>query len=341
MDQKRNDIAVALIFFNRPAPLSKVFEALRLSKPSKLFLIQDGARINNEKDQANIAACRKIVENVDWDCEVYKNFSEENLSCDHRIITGISWAFEHVDRLVVLEDDCVPSESFLPFCIEVLERYKSDLRVHMISGMNYLDVLDTTEDSYFFSQTAAGWGWATWKRSWELAMAQKNFDYLQDKASLKLITEYAGQSGTIAGINNLVSITQKTRELNLATSKFNSWEYSLGIAMFLSSSMVITPQKNLISNIGLTDESTHAVNSIKKLNKASQNLFFKKAYELDFPLKHPKYMIRNFNYEKEHLKLVGSNKYVLFLRKIESLLRRVYYSSGSERKTLLRKFLKK
>lgn len=339
--ERKNDIAVALIFFNRPAPLRKVFDALRLSRPSKLFLIQDGARVNNVKDEENIVACRKIVENVDWDCEVFRNFSEENLSCDHRIITGISWAFEHVDRLVVLEDDCIPSESFLPFCADLLERYKLDLRVHMISGMNYLNVLENIDDSYFFSQTAAGWGWATWKRSWELAMAQKNFDYLEDKPTLKLITEYADQSNTIAGINNLVEITKRTRELNLITSRFNSWEYSLGIAMFLSSSMVITPQKNLISNIGLTDDSTHAVNSIKKINKASQNLFFKEVYKLDFPLKHPKYMVRNFHYEKEHLKLVGSNKYVLFLRKIESLLRRLYYSSSSERKLLIRKFLKK
>jgi hypothetical protein len=134
-----NNIGVALIFFNRPLPLRTVFDELKKSKPKILFLIQDGARENNLLDIENISKCRKIVEEVDWEFEVYKNYSEMNLSCDNRIFTGLTWAFTFVDKLVVLEDDCVPSLSFLPFCEELLILYENDKRIHMISGTNYID----------------------------------------------------------------------------------------------------------------------------------------------------------------------------------------------------------
>ncbi|PKW20291.1 hypothetical protein [Flavobacterium lindanitolerans] len=339
MDNLNNSVGVALIFFNRPEPLEKVFNALRQSKPKNLFLIQDGPRLNNEKDVVGIKRCREIVQKVDWDCNVYENFSETNLSCDHRVFTGISWAFEYVDRLVILEDDCVPSNSFLPFCENVLEKYKDDRRIHMISGMNYVDEFKGTDDSYFFSNTAAGWGWATWKRSWNLVVEQKDFVFLENELTKKLITNYIAELGLkVNGVKNFIEIVENLRQKNLQTGKVNSWENALGIAMFLSSAMIITPQKNLVSNIGLTNESTHAVNSIKKLSKATQQLFFKKTYEINFPLKHPKYIVRNVEYEKLHRKIVGSNNFVLFGRRMESIIRRFIYSSNSERAALLKKF---
>ena len=340
-NNSKTEVPVALFFFNRPQSLKKVFEAIRFSRPSKLFLIQDGARINNENDIQNIKACREIVERVDWECEVHKNFSKENMSCDHRIFTGISWAFQYVDRLVILEDDCLPSQSFLPFCKEVLDKYKDDLRINMISGMNYLDEFNETENSYFFSNTAAGWGWATWKRSWNIAVEEKNFDFLTDRLIKKMVSDCIKKSGLkINVIQGFISKAEKIRNKNLETLKVNSWEYAIGASMLLSSSMIITPKKNLISNIGLTEDSTHAVNSIKKLDKATQKLFFKKTYDLDFPLKHPKYVIRNFQYEKEHKRIVGSNSFINLLRRIESFGRRFYYSNVNERRDFITKLLK-
>lgn len=336
------DVPVALIFFNRPDPLRKVFEAIRSSRPSRLFLIQDGPRTENVHDVEGIQACREIVENVDWECSVFKNYSDVNLSCDHRVFSGISWAFEFVDRLVILEDDCVPSLSFLPFCAEILEKYKDDLRIHMISGMNYVDKFKGTDDSYFFSNVAAGWGWATWKRAWNLVIEQKNFDFLENKCTSKLVADYIKWIGTkVNGIDKFIITAKKIRTNNLETSKVNSWEYAVGAAMYLSSSTVITPRDNLISNIGLTNESTHAVNSIDKLSKATQKLFFKQTYELSFPLKHPEYVIRNIQYEKEHKKLVGGNTFILLFRKIEGITRRIYYSTSIERKNLICKAFKR
>ncbi len=333
---------VALIFFNRPKPLKEVFEALKEIKPSKLFLIQDGAREGNTNDIKGIEECRKIVNQIDWECEVHRNYSDVNLSCDPRVFSGISWAFEYVDRLIILEDDCIPSKSFLPFCTEVLERYKDDKRVFMISGMNYFDEFKGTNDSYFFSNTAAGWGWAIWKRSWDLVCEQKDYDFLEDKILKLSVNNYLKNHGLkVNGVKNFIEIVEKIRNINLKSGLVHSWENALGIAMFLSSSMIITPCVNLVTNIGLTDDSTHAVNSVKKLDKATQKLFFKKRFELEFPLKHPQYIIRNVEYEEMHRKLVGSNNLVLFKRRIESLLRRIVFSNTEERIQIFKKVFRK
>ncbi|MGV1019144.1 hypothetical protein ACTS9V_05805 [Empedobacter falsenii] len=342
IENKSEELGVAIIFFNRPKPLKEVFEAVRRSKPKRLFLIQDGPRESRKDDLEKVLACRKVVDQVDWECEVHRNYSDVNLSCDHRVFTGISWAFEFVDRLIILEDDCVPSKSFLPFCEDILERYKDDKRAFMISGMNYFDEFKGTNDSYFFSNTAAGWGWATWKRSWEIAVEQKDFIFLEDKYLKNSVTNYLKKMGLqIKASKSFIPIVKKIREHNLKTCKVNSWEYALGVGLYLSSSLVITPKYNLIKNIGLTDDSTHAVNTLKKLDKTTQKLFFKKTFELEFPLKHPQYIIRNVEYEEMHRKLVGSNSLVLLKRRIESLLRRIIFSNTEERIQIFKKVFRK
>ena len=123
---------VAIIFFNRPNTLKRVFEAVCKAKPKNLFLVQDGSR--GEEDEEKIKKCREIVEKIDWDCNVYKNYSDVNLGCGKRPQTGISWVFEHVERAIILEDDCVPQNSFFHFCDELLEKYADDKRVLMISA---------------------------------------------------------------------------------------------------------------------------------------------------------------------------------------------------------------
>ncbi len=333
-----DDIGVAIFFFNRPIPLEKVFQAVREAKVKKLFLIQDGARKGNESDIEKVKLCRDIVSNIDWYCEVYTNFSEVNLSCDHRVFTGISWAFEFVDKLIILEDDCLPSQSFFPFCESILNKYQNDPRVLMVSGMNYFDEHITDGSSYFFSNSACGWGWATWKRSWDTAIEQSNFEFLNDKYLKNIIKQNIKSLGyELSSMNKFISIVHKIRELNLKTNKVNSWEYALGISKLLNSSLIITPTKNLISNIGLTDDSTHAVNNIQKLDVITQKLFFKKTYEIEFPLVHPKYVIRNLDYEQKHAKVFRPT----MLRILEGNIRRLIYSNNIERKKMFKKLIKK
>ena len=140
MEPFKTDIAVAMIFFNRPNTLKTVFESVREARPSKLYLIQDGARANHPEDVENIAKCRGIVNNIDWECEVIRDYSDVNLGCGKRIFTGLGNVFTREKYAAIIEDDIVIGKSFLPFCREMCERYKDDQRIHMISGMNHLGI---------------------------------------------------------------------------------------------------------------------------------------------------------------------------------------------------------
>ena len=120
------DVPVLILFFNRPNLLKAVFDQVRIARPSKLFLYQDGPR--NSQDMIMIKACREVVANIDWECEVYRFYQEKNYGCDPSEYISQKWAFSYVDKCIVLEDDDVPSISFFSFCKELLDRYEHDSR---------------------------------------------------------------------------------------------------------------------------------------------------------------------------------------------------------------------
>ena len=323
------NVPVMLLFFNRPEPLQRVFNSIKKAKPSMLFLVQDGARSDCKYDEINIAKCREIVSVIDWNCKVFTNYSNVNMSCDHREFTGISWAFKYVDRLIILEDDCVPCESFFGFCQEILERYSNDNRVHMISGLNRMEIYNEIESDYFFSTVGAGWGWATWKRVWERAEEIKNCKFVYDKDTMNNLKR---SLDTIADLSYTGVIERgKIIENNYSnTNKVTSWEYILGMTMILNSSLVITPKKNMITNIGLTKDSTHATDNINKLPHKIRKYFFMTAYDVKFPISHPKHVIRDINYEKMHFKMTHTNYFKSKLNKVESLILRILYHIRSK-----------
>ncbi len=163
------DTAVVLILFNRPDLTRRVFEEISKAKPRKLFLIADGPRPDVAGEPEKCAEARAVVDRVDWDCEVFKNYSKVNLGCGHRPATGITWVFEHVEEAIILEDDCLPDPTFFRFCSELLEKYRDNERVMVVSGNNYFPRLKRTSDSYAFLPISgvSFWGWATWRRAWQ------------------------------------------------------------------------------------------------------------------------------------------------------------------------------
>lgn len=314
------DIPVALIFFNRPEQFKKVFESVKKVAPSKLFLIQDGARENNVKDAENVEKCRKIIESIDWECEMVKDFSEENLGCGKRIFTGLTNCFKVVDRLIILEDDCVPSDSFFPFCKEMLEKYKDDKRIGMITGMNHLNRFDKVDSDYFFANTGSIAGWATWKRSWDLA----RFDLsgiADDNDTMRLLYNYqkfAPHRNTI--YDDVVSKNLQFKKDN----KLSSWSTQFAVSQRLNSTLIVVPKCNLMTNIGLTEESANSVSNIKFIPKGLQPLYKLRLFEMEFPIKHPKYVMSDIEYGKKVDRLMRPNYVIAKWRKFESLIRRLF-----------------
>lgn len=308
------DIAVAMVFFNRPNQFSEVFESVRKAAPSKLFLIQDGARDGNEKDQKNILACRKIAETVDWDCEVYKIYSDVNLGCGKRISTGISEAFKYVSKLIILEDDCLPSDSFYPFCKDILEYYENDDRVNMISGMNHLGEFTQTTDDYMFATVGSIAGWATWKRAWDIIDFQmKNFE---DANVQRLLKNY---SSTL--YKKFSEFKQKIDN----KEKLTSWSTQRGLACILNSGLIVVPKVNLMSNIGADGEGVHTPPDIRMIPKGKRWLYELKLYSMDFPLKHTNYVIEDVEYTQAVKKKMRSSLF----SKLESICLQIRYGNFS------------
>ena len=312
------DVAVLLIFFCRPEQLSIVFEEIRKAKPRTLLLYQDGPRLNRESDLIGIKACRKIVENIDWDCKVYKYYQNENIGCDPSEFIAQKWAFSIVDKCIVLEDDDVPSQSFFKFCKEMLDKYENDERINIISGMNTLEKYNHEDADYFFSSICSIWGWASWSRvvnSWE-----EGYKFLDDEATMKKLKQIACKN------NNLDAVLSASKSHKQSSKPH--YETILASNMFLNNRVNIVPSVNMISNIGIAKESTHSVDSIDKLPTGIRRVFSMKLYDLDFPLRHPNYVIEDISYAQKVCRIMGwGYPRVMIYRKIESLF--IKLKSGS------------
>ena len=155
---------ILFIIFNRPDTAKKVFKKIQKIEPKQLFIAADGPRKNKPEDVELCKQTREILNGINWDCELITLLREENVGCKKGPADAISWFFEHVEEGIILEDDCLPSDSFFPFCEELLEKYRYDTRIMHIGGSIQLPDYENP-DSYYFSRLSHVWGWATWKRA--------------------------------------------------------------------------------------------------------------------------------------------------------------------------------
>ena len=286
------DVNVLLIFFTREDVFEKCFEAVRAVKPRRLLLWQDGPRESRPDDIEKIEKCRKIAENIDWDCEVYRKYNEKNYGCDPSTFYSHKWAFSIVDKLIVLEDDIVASPEFFYFCKELLDRYEHDDRIAKICGMNQVKDFKC-DDSYFFT-TVGSPGWASWKRvadTWD-----EEYSFLDDEYAMRLMRNYRK--------DKLYPAYEKVCYGHRAEG-IPHWETIQTYARYFNSQLNILPAKNLVKNIGLGEDSTHSNIDLECIPKRIRNLFYRDIEKLDFPLKHPKYIIDNSEYRDRFFKLQG------------------------------------
>ena len=284
------DIGVLLIFFNRPEKIKAVFDEVKIAKPSRLYLYQDGARTNREDDYISIDKCREIVKEIDWKCTVFTLFQDTNYGCDPSEYIAQKWFFSHEEMGIVLEDDDVPSISFFRYCKELLERYKDDNRIAIICGMNNYDVEKKIDESYFYSKRGSIWGWASWRRFFELWDSQ--YKWLDDFEKIQQIKKYCEND---IDYNQYEDMARKHRE-----SQREHYESIMFAAAALNNMLNIVPKYNMISNIGIDKETTHSVSDIRLLCKRVQKLMYKKTYEIGFPLVHPSEVKQNVIFDRKY-----------------------------------------
>lgn len=306
------DVPVLITFFVRDEVLEPVFESVRQARPSTLLLWQDGPRANRPDDLEGIKRCREIVDKIDWECTVHRNYHDENMGCDPSTFLAQKWAFSIVDKCIILEDDMVCSQSFFRYCKELLDRYEFDDRINHICGVNFLDNRVNCPDDYLFTYSGTG-AWASWKRvakGWD-----EVYSFLDDTYYLKQLRKKFGRT-----FDSSYSVALNRRKQGIAF-----WETILGFDCKLNNRLVIIPRRNLVSNIGVTENATHG-SDLKLMPKRIRECFYKDAEELSFPLKHPKYIVANEEYMDELYKFSGmGHPFIRLNRKIEYIARCIYY----------------
>lgn len=162
------DIPILLITFNRAEHTRRVLNEIKKQKPKKFYVFQDGVRTGRPDDVAKCEAVRKTIEQmVDWSCELYTNYSQENLGCGRGPYTAISWLLENEEYGIILEDDILPHALFFDYMEDALHRYKDEERVGMVTGHNY-ERHYSRSNSYYFTYPMTGTlGWGTWRRVWK------------------------------------------------------------------------------------------------------------------------------------------------------------------------------
>lgn len=267
---------VAFIIFNRPDTTERVFAEIAKAKPLKLLVVGDGPRANRLGEAEKVAATRAIFKRVDWNCEVLTNFSEVNLGCKRRVSSGIDWVFQQVEEAIILEDDCLPDPTFFRFCQELLERYRHDQRIGMISGDNFQFGHRRNDDSYYFSKYVHIWGWATWRDRWvnSYDVTMSRWPRIRDEAWL---ADMVGNGREAVFWHKVFARVHR--------GEIDTWDYQWVFANWVEGRMTILPSVNMISNIGFDANATHTTGDSELANLPT--------YPISFPLKHPPGIFKN------------------------------------------------
>jgi len=260
---------VVLLGYARPEFTARVFEQIRRAQPAQLFLVMDGPRTNKPGDADQVARTRELAEQVDWDCKVTRIYSDVNLGLKKRVSSGLTEVFTKVPEAIILEDDCLPDPTFFPYATELLERYREDPRVGVISGSSRLRGKRVSPYSYDFSADVRIWGWATWARTWNPFVDAGDLDAVWSSDDVEAVVGSLPSGARRGSVRTMMS---KAAELD-------SWAMPFVVHCLRRAYANPVPANNLVTNIGFGSLSTHT--------KFESYVAEVPASAMTFPMGHP------------------------------------------------------
>lgn len=301
---------VLFIIFNRPDTTALVFEEIRKARPPQLFVAGDGPRDNRPGEDILCQKTRDIIKNVDWSCEVKTLYQEKNLGCKLGVSTAINWFFKNIEQGIILEDDCLPNPSFFEFCEVMLEKYKNEEGIGVISGSNFvqeetLREINPEKNEYYFIRPIYIWGWATWRRSW-------------DKYDIKMRSwPNAKKQGYIDKVFKNKNVANFYNHLfqYAYVGGAKTWDIQWLFSCLRNNMLCIVPPRNIISNIGVNGTHSNEQGQSYLMNMYTESFSVNK-------LRHPENISVDYNIEKIILNstLADRFSYRIFLIKILELL---------------------
>ncbi|PJZ45491.1 hypothetical protein [Leptospira brenneri] len=262
-------LPVLLIGFNRPDLAELTLNRILEYKPATIYFAVDGGRDGKFGEADKVTSVRQLIKKIPKSIPVKTRFSKDNQGCRLGVSSAISWFFESEEMGIILEDDCLPDLSFFSFCEDLLERYKFDTEIGMVSGVNFFYDQIHLKESYFYSKYFHIWGWATWRRAWE---GYKSKDLELEKVDTVLSKYFKSKR------------KQKTWShwiKESASGKVDTWDHQWSYHNWKEGRVSIMPSKNLVRNLGFRADGTHTLDQ----NSSFANLEIEK---LVFPLVHPK-----------------------------------------------------
>jgi hypothetical protein len=264
---------VLFIIFKRPDTTQQVFDQIKAAQPARLYVAADGPREGHPADAALCAQTRDIIRQVNWPCTVQTLFHDQNLGSMRAPVAAINWFFGQEEEGIILEDDCVPHNSFFYFCDAMLEKYRYDTRMYIVTGTNSQDGQTWGPASYYFSQHSSIWGWASWRRVWQhYDVDLRAYHAAEVKPQLRKIFSDPFLVDIWAGIFD-----------DMKAHRVQAWDHQLQLITLFENGLCITPNVNLISNIGFGENATHT------LWKESHNA--NRPVSALTSITHPKYVI--------------------------------------------------
>lgn len=279
---------ILFLIFNKPVSVQKVFNQIREIKPQKLYVAADGPRSDKGGEELLCIQARKVIDSIDWPCTVQTLYRDRNLGCKIAVSEAISWFFDQEEYGVILEEDCFPDLSFFSFCEELLVKYKDDSRIGHIGGNNFLPGIIKDSLSYDFCSITHVWGWATWRRVWRNVDVNFPFwnEYREKRSSL-FVNKWEEIYFT-----SFISDSLSNR------NGLNPWAVFYYYTLRLQHQLSIYPSVNLVTNIGIGDSNaTHTRTNVHKYEVLN-------ADKIEFPLKHPEFLLENPIINKKTIKLI-------------------------------------
>ena len=235
---------IALFTYSRPDHTRQAVESLLRnaeSQDSDLFVFSDGPK--TEAIVAGVKENRKYIRTITGFRSVTIVERETNWGLSHSLIDGITDIVERYGRVIVVEDDLILSPFFLRYMNEALDRYAGDDRVASVSA--FLNPSDGNVPESFFLRYFACWGWATWKRSWDLL--------INDSSELLRRIRWKTNAFNIGGTGPLYGILYCDRVgLN------DSWAVRFYASCFLAGKLHLFPGRSMSVQNGMDGSGTHS-----------------------------------------------------------------------------------
>lgn len=252
------NVPLLFLVFNRPIHTRQAFNEIRKIKPRHFYIGADGPREGSTDDETNCEEVRRIVSEIDWECDPRFLFNDRNLGTKMAVSGAINWFFRNVEAGIIMEDDCIPDPTFYSFASEMLDRYRDDVKVMHINGTNFLKGKRiVTDSSYYFSNFCHVWGWASWRRAWDrYDVGMKDFQSTKKEELIK-------------SISNDIKVGEYWYSCLEAvySGKVDTWDYQWYYAFWKNHGCAITPSMNMVSNIGFDSAGTRTVSKYNRFSK--------------------------------------------------------------------------